>query len=116
MQKKDKVLSMLGLAMRARKAVSGEFSVEKLVRDHRAFLVIIADDASANTKKAFRDLCAFHKVPYCFYADKDSLGHALGQQLRASVGVSDEGFAAAIQKELLLAGKLSMDDDPKVEV
>ena len=37
--KQNKTLSMLGLAKRAGKVVSGEFSVEKAVRSGKAYLV-----------------------------------------------------------------------------
>ena len=36
----------------------------------------------------------------CFYGDKDTLGHAMGKEFRASLAILDEGFAAGIQKEL----------------
>ncbi len=43
--------SLLGLANRARKVVSGEDLVVKEIRHSRAKLVLLADDASANTEK-----------------------------------------------------------------
>ena len=47
----DRVLSMLGLAAKSGNVVSGEFSTEKAVKTGKAFLVIVADDSSDNTKK-----------------------------------------------------------------
>lgn len=45
---------MLGLAMKAGKVVSGEFAVDKSIKDGSAWLVIIASDASDNTyQKSF---------------------------------------------------------------
>lgn len=46
--------SLLGLAYRARKVISGEELVLKEVRNKRAKLVLLADDASSNTKKKLR--------------------------------------------------------------
>ena len=66
----------------------------------RARLVIVASDASDNTKKKFRDMCEFYKVPICFYGDKDTLGHAMGKEFRASLAILDKGFADGIRKEL----------------
>ena len=37
---------MLGLAQRAGKVASGEFSTEKAVKSKKAFLVVVASDAS----------------------------------------------------------------------
>ena len=95
-----KACGMLGLAMRAGKVASGEFATEKAVKEYKAYLVIVAADASENTKKKFRDMCKFYQVPICFYGDKDTLGHAMGKEFRASLAILDEGFAAGIQKEL----------------
>ncbi len=94
----DKVLNMLGLSVRAGKAVSGGFAVEKAVKEKTAVLVIVSEDASANTKKKFSDKCSFYDVPYLLYGDKAALGHALGQEERTSVAVLDPGFAKAILK------------------
>ena len=96
----NKVLSLVGLATKAGKTVSGEFMTEKEVKSGRAALVIVADDASDNTKKKFRDMCEFYKVPIYFYVDKDTLGHAMGKEFRASLAILDEGFADGIQREL----------------
>mgnify|MGYP000709718666 CR=1 FL=1 len=98
--KPDKILSLVGLATRAGKTASGEFCTEKEVKTGRAALVIVAGDASENTKKKFRDMCEFYKVPMIVYGDKDTLGHAMGKQFRASLAILDEGFAKGILKEL----------------
>ena len=89
----DKILSLIGLATKAGKTVSGEFMTEREVKSGKAMLVIVAEDSSDNTKKNFRDMCEFYKVPIRFYGDKDSLGHAMGKQFRASLAVLDQGFA-----------------------
>ena len=50
-----KVLSLVGLATRAGKTVSGEFSTEKSVKSGKGYLVLVAGDASENTRKKFRN-------------------------------------------------------------
>ena len=75
--KQDKVLSLIGLATKAGQTASGEFMTEREVKTGRAALVIVAGDSSDNTKKKFRDMCEFYKVPIYFYGDKDTLGHAM---------------------------------------
>lgn len=94
---KDRVLSLLGLAKKAGCVKGGEFLTENAVRSGISSLVIIATDSSDNTKKKFRDMCTFHEVPYYEYSDKDSLGHAIGTEFRASITVNNEGFAAKLQ-------------------
>ena len=96
----DKVLSLISLATKAGKTASGEFSTEKEVKCGRAALVIVAKDASDNTKKKFKNMCDFYQVPIYFYADKDTLGHAMGKQFRASLAILDEGFAKGIRKHM----------------
>lgn len=98
--KNDRILSMLGLAMRAGKVVSGEFSVEKRIQKREAWLVLVASDASDNTKKLFRNKCDFYHIPCYIYAGKEALGHAIGKGARASIAILDKGFAEVIQKRL----------------
>ena len=45
---------MLGIATKAGKTVTGEFSTEKAVKEGSAYLVVVAGDASNNTKKKFK--------------------------------------------------------------
>jgi len=96
----NKVLSLLGLATKAGKVASGEFSTEKSVKLGRGFLVLVADDASQNTKKKFQNMCDFYEVPIYFIADKEELGKFCGKEFRASLAVQDENFAKAMLKEL----------------
>lgn len=98
--KQNKVLSLLGLSVRAGKVASGEFAAETAVKSGKAALVIVAEDASANTKKLFRDKCSFYEVPVYEYGTKEALGHAIGKEFRASVAVLDTGLANAIISHL----------------
>ncbi len=100
MAQNNKVSSLLGLATKAGKVFSGEFMTEKMVKSGNAYLVMIAEDASDNTKKKFKNMCEFYEVPICFFSEKISLGRAMGKELRASLAVVDEGFAKAIKKQL----------------
>ena len=68
----DKVLSLLGLAKKAGKLKSGEYCVETEIKKGRAKLVIVALDASENTKKSYSDMCNYKKVPIIFYENKDN--------------------------------------------
>lgn len=51
LSKRDKVLSLIGLAMKAGKCVSGETMTESETKSGKAKFVIVAGDASENTKK-----------------------------------------------------------------
>ena len=80
---------------------SGEFSTERAVKTGAAFLVIVSKKASENTKKQFRNMCSYYEVPLYFLGEKEELGHAIGKEFRASLAVLDEGFAKAIEKNLI---------------
>lgn len=96
----NKILSLLGLAMRSGNLVSGEFAVCEAVRKNNASLVIISRDASNNTKKMYRNLCNHYQVPLYVGCDKEQLGHAIGKEFRVSVAVTEQGFADAVCKQL----------------
>jgi len=96
----NRALSMLGIATKAGKTVTGEFATEKAVKEGSAYLVIVADDASDNTKKKFRNMCEYYQVTLKVFADKNALGNACGKEFRASLAVIDEGLANAVMKQI----------------
>ena len=107
----DKVLSMLSLAHKAGKLKSGEFAVEKAAKSKQAQLVIVAKDASAGTKKSYKDLCSHYHAVYTEYGDKAALGQAIGKEFRAALAVCDENFAKEITGRMHRA--LEKDKAPK---
>ena len=66
-----------------------------------AMLVIVAEDASDNTKKLFTDKCSFYEVPVYIFGTKESLGRAIGKDFRSSLAVCDAGLAQAVENALL---------------
>ena len=98
--KSDNALKMLGLAAKAGKVASGEFMTENAVKSGGAALVIVAEDASENTKKKFRNMCEYYKVPVRIHGIKEELGHFTGKQFRASLAITDKGPAQAVMKKM----------------
>lgn len=96
----NKFFGLLGLAVRARKVRSGEFSTEKSIKEMKSRLVVVAEDASENTKKMFRNMTEYRNVPYYEYGSKEALGRAMGLEYRASLSVEDVGFAEQMKKIL----------------
>lgn len=86
--------------MKAGKVASGEFSTEKMVKIGKARLVLVAETASENTKKKFRDMCTYYEVPYYEFGTKELLGNAIGKEFRASLAVIDQNLAQALEKQL----------------
>lgn len=98
--KQDKVLSMLGMAARANRIASGEFQTEHAVKSGAAQLVVVAEDASENTKKQFSNMCSFYQVRQIVYGTRESLGHSIGKEFRATLAVTDQGLADAVCRKL----------------
>lgn len=92
----NKIFGMIGLAKRAGKVSTGSFICLKAIRSKRARLVILAEDASENTKKSIKDACAYYKIKLIEFSNMESLGHATGGGDRAVVSVNDNNFAKAI--------------------
>lgn len=100
MADEKKILSLLGLSQRSGKLASGEFMVEKTVKEGRVCLVILAGDASENTKKKFYNMGAFYRVPVVELSDKEKLGRSIGRSERSSLALLDDGFAKSVRKLL----------------
>ena len=100
MDNRQKILNLVGLATKAGKTASGEFSTEKAVKSGKAHLVIVSEEASDNTKKMFTNMCTYYKVPLYFFGTKEELGHSMGREMRASAAVLDSGLAKALVKQL----------------
>ena len=93
---KDKKMNMLGIAMKAGRLVAGEEMVLESVKSRKAHLVIVAADASDNTKKLFKDKCRFYHVPVMEYGTKAELGWAIGKAERSSIAIEDKGLAEVL--------------------
>lgn len=93
-----KLLSFLGLAMRAGQLVTGEEQVITSMRKKQVKLVILAQDASPNTAKKVTDKAKTYQVPVLTLASREHLGRAIGKGERVVIGVLDTGFANQIKR------------------
>ncbi|WP_424765750.1 L7Ae/L30e/S12e/Gadd45 family ribosomal protein [Paenibacillus sp. sgz302251] len=98
--KQNKSLSQLGMAMRAGKLITGDEIVLKAVRSKQVYLVIIAGDASDNTKKKFRDKCSTYGIQLAEAFDREQLGKAIGKPERVVLAVTDAQFGKMIANHL----------------
>ena len=97
----DKLLNLIGLALKAGKLEIGEEPVGAAARARQARLILIASDAADNTRrraKHFGDAgeCICLEIP----AAKEELGRALGRTSCAMAALTDIGFAEAVAKKL----------------
>lgn len=93
-----KLLQFLGLCQRAGKLASGETGALSAIKDGSAELVIVAENASDNTKKKFGDSAGYYNKKIVVFGDKFEMGSAIGKDERAVLAVKDKGFADKIIK------------------
>ncbi len=93
------VISLLGLAFRARKLSFGEVLL-KDIRANKVFFVMIAEDASDNTKKKYTDKCRYYHIDCKIIGHVDELSKAIGKDNRVAIGIKDKGFANKIKSKL----------------
>ena len=48
----------------------------------------------------FENQCKHYQVPFYCWGLKEELGRAIGKEFRASIAVTDQGFAEALLKQL----------------
>ena len=65
--------------------------------------MVVAAEASENTKKKFRNMCDYYQVPFYEFGEKTELGGAIGKEFRASLAVTDANLASALEKQLTMA-------------
>lgn len=86
--------------MRARKISTGDTIFED-IRKKNAKLIVICEDASANTIKKLSDKCQFYGVKYVYIDNSNRLNHAIGTYNRMAVAILEEGFAKKIETCLM---------------
>ncbi|MFT8325163.1 L7Ae/L30e/S12e/Gadd45 family ribosomal protein [Oenococcus sicerae] len=86
------------MAKRAGFMVTGQAIVEKAVRKQKVAIVVIASDASENTKKDFEDLIR-ERITIINQFSSTEISQAIGQT-RKILGISDPGMAKQIKKLL----------------
>lgn len=93
---KQRIYQLIALCLKARLLVAGEFASKQSVLDKKAYLVIVATDASDNTKKLFNDKCSYRQIPQVVWGTKLELGQILGKEPRAVVAILDQKLAEKI--------------------
>ena len=96
----DKFYSMLGIGKKAGYIKAGETPSIDSIKKSKGYMLIIADDASDNTKNKFIKLSKNYNIPYYLLGNKDALGHSIGKELISTIVVCDEQFSKALLKLL----------------
>ena len=93
----DKTYSMLGIGRKAGYIKIGETPCIEAIKKNKCHLLIIASDASDNTKKRFNNLSKRYYIKNVVFGEKTKLGKAIGKELISSIAVINEEFSKAIQ-------------------
>lgn len=99
-----KIKTLLGFAQKAGKIVSGEEGCKNCLKQGKAFLIIVSQDASETTKSSMRFITSLNGIDYAEWGSKDALGLIIGKSPRSSVAVLDQHFAREIGKLLEVSG------------
>ncbi|MCL2420253.1 MAG: ribosomal L7Ae/L30e/S12e/Gadd45 family protein [Defluviitaleaceae bacterium] len=92
-----KISSLLSLCSKAGMLSTGEEIGEKLLQRDEAELVIIASDASDNTKKKFNNKCFYYQKPIRIFGEKEVMSKCVGKSNRTVYVITDSGFAERLQ-------------------
>jgi ribosomal protein L7Ae-like RNA K-turn-binding protein len=90
------LLSMLGLAARARATVVGTDAARAAIRDGKAGMVLLAADASPTQRRKLVPLMEARRVPFRDGPDRDALGAAMGRGPVSAVAVTEPSLARRI--------------------
>ena len=105
----NKIYSMLGLAKKAGKLLTGSDVCERAIKSGKVTLVILSSDCAEGTAKKFKDMCSFRNVTYRILGDRYDLGKILGKDERVVVALCDKGFSDVILRmiddSLLIGGE-----------
>jgi ribosomal protein L7Ae-like RNA K-turn-binding protein len=99
----SKVLRLLGLGVRGRGAVVGVERVREAAANGTLVLAVVAPNASRHSLDKVLPLLAAKRVPVVQGPSAEALGHAVGRETTAAVGVVDRNLARGIQDVLATA-------------
>ncbi|MBU1141090.1 MAG: ribosomal L7Ae/L30e/S12e/Gadd45 family protein [Firmicutes bacterium] len=89
----------LGLAFRARKVSVGTESSIAQLRSGHVFLLILATDASALTKKKVYDKAKTYQVEVLETLSSLEISQAIGKKDIKVIGITDRGFSQLLMNE-----------------
>ena len=93
----DRVLGLLGMAARAGAVISGTDRVREAARGEGVRLVLLASDASANSREKLVPLLTARGISHVIRYDRNELGAAIGRGPLSAVGVMDRALADRLQ-------------------
>jgi len=97
---KERIISLIAMANKAGKTVSGSDSVTDALRKGSVALLVLAEDISADSRTKFTAIAGKTGVKVIDFSFKERLGATLGKEIRTAVAVISLPFADALDREL----------------
>lgn len=94
----ERIYSFIGLARKAQKLLSGDETCEKALKAKKVNLIIIAEDASENTKKKFTDACSYRNINIRIFGTKEYLGKFTGKNVRSVIAILEKNFSKRLME------------------
>lgn len=94
----ERIYSFLGLAAKAGKLISGDEACERALKSRKVYLVIVAQDASSNTRKKFIDMCGYRDIGIVIFGEKEHLGKHTGKTDRSVIVITGKSFASHLKE------------------
>ena len=95
-----KIISYLGFAKKSGNLLAGVNTCTYAMAKGKVKLMILASDLSENTLDKFRRLCEREKIEYRVCLDAETLSLYAGEEGKGIFGITDQGFADVIRKEI----------------
>lgn len=103
----NKILNTLGICACARKISYGE-TLLKEIKNKKIYFVVVASDASDNSKKRIIDKCTYYKCEYVVCLNKASITKSIGRvDLVSAVGIKDYNLVKKLKENIEGEGGLS---------
>ena len=92
----DALLQLLGLAARAGAVLPGTERVRESARSGSLEFVLVASDASDNSRDKLVPLLTSRQIPHAVVFDRVALGGAVGKAPLSALGITDKKLAKRV--------------------
>jgi Ribosomal protein HS6-type (S12/L30/L7a) len=92
-----KFYSFLSIIKKSGNMVSGYNNCICDIKKDKCKLVIIAEDATFNTRDKFVSLCTAKNIPYIIYGNKERLGSSIGDTIKSVLAIKDENMSKVVK-------------------
>lgn len=96
----SKVFSLLGFASKSRNLQTGYNTCVLAINKNKIKLIILATDLADNSKEKMTRLCESRGIKCYEFSTMDQLSKCTGKSNSGIFGITEPGFAKAIEKEI----------------